>query len=58
MRFTTPLDDIRRRGKPDVLRMIRKYLEQRFGDLKVLESSSVHVGMELVQADDLPDTLT
>ena len=39
-------------GEPGVLSEIRKFPEQRFGGLKLEESSSVRVGMELVQESD------
>ena len=55
---TTHIDDVLGRGEPDAFPKIRDYLEQRCGKLKLREPPFVHVGMELVQDDDLSVTLT
>ena len=56
--FTTDIGDILRCGAPDALPKIREFPEQRFGTIKLLENSFVHVGMELEQADNFSVTLT
>ena len=56
--FTTHIDDILGCGEPDGLPKSREYLERRLGELKLQESLLVHVGMDLVQADDFSVTLT
>ena len=42
--FATYIDNIFGRGELDVLPKIRTFLEQRFGELKLQESSYGHVG--------------
>ena len=56
--FSTHIDDILGCGAPGVLERTRKYLEHRFGALKVQERTFVHVGMELTQVLDFSVTLT
>ena len=53
---TAHIGDIPWRGEPEVLPKIRDYLEQRSGELKLREPSSVDVGMELEQDDDFSAT--
>ena len=48
--FAAYTDDILAYGEPDALPKIRDFSEQRSGELKLLEPSRVHVGMEVVQA--------
>ena len=47
--FATQIDDILGRGESDILAKMRIYSGQRFGGLKLQESSFVHVGMGLAQ---------
>ena len=51
--FATQIDDILGRGESGVLAKMRTLLERRFGELKLQESSFVHVGMELAQGHAL-----
>ena len=50
--FTAHIDDIVGCGEPDVPSKIRQFAEQRFGELKLQESSFLHVGAELAQRSD------
>ena len=56
--FSTHIDDILGCGAPGVLDRTRRYLEHRFGPLKVQEGTFLHVGMELAQSPDFSVTLT
>ena len=56
--FAAHIDDIPGCGEPDVLREIRDYLEQHFGELKMRGASIAHVGMELKQEADFSANLT
>ena len=47
--FATHIDDILGCGEPDVLPKIRRSSGQRFGAMKLQETSFVHVGVELNQ---------
>ena len=56
--FTTHIDDILGCGLHGTLEGTRKFLEKRFGPLKLQESEFVHVGMELSQVSDFSVRLT
>lgn len=56
--FATHIDDILGRGEPDVLSKIRKFPEQRFGEIIYQESAFAHVRKELPQGSDSSVTLT
>ena len=50
--FIAHTDDILGRGGQDVPTEIRQFSEQRYGDLRLQESSFAHVGMDLAQGGD------
>ena len=52
------IDDISGCGMHGVLDCARKFLQKRFGVLKLQESDFVHVGMELSQGSDFSVSLT
>ena len=56
--FTTHIDDILGCGVHGILECTRKFLQKRFGGLKLQESDFVHVGMELSQGSDFSVRLT
>ena len=56
--FTTHIDDILGCGVQGILECTRKFLQKRFGLLKLQESEFVHVGMELSQGSDFSARLT
>ena len=56
--FTTHIDDILGCGIHGVLDCARKFLEKRFGSLKLQESEFVHVGVELPRGSDFSVGLT
>ena len=56
--FATRTHDVLGGGEPDVLIRIRKFPGRRLGELKLQESSFLHVGMELAQESEFPAALT
>ena len=56
--FTAHIDDILGCGVQGILECTRKFLQKRFGILKLQESDFVHVGMELSQGSDFSARLT
>ena len=56
--FTAHIDDILGCGVHGILECTRKFLQKRFGVLKLQESDFVHVGMELPQGSDFSVRLT
>ena len=56
--FAAHIDDILRRGEPDVLTKMRNFPEQRKGELQLQGESFVHVGVELVKDSAFSVTLT
>ena len=44
--ITTHTDDFSRRGEPDAFLKARRFVETRFGKLKVQQKSSVRAGVE------------
>ena len=56
--FTTHIDDILGCGLHGTSERTRKFLQKRFGALKLQESDFVRVGMELPQGSDFSAQLT
>ena len=56
--FATHIDDILGCGEPGDMEKLRQFSELRFGELKLLESTSVHVRMELSQDSSFSIALT
>ena len=56
--IATHIDHISGRGEPDLLFEARRFLEKRFGKLRVQEMPLARVGVEVAQGHDFSATLT